>query len=55
MNDEYGGMRWFWYELMDNKKINVSNIEALGTCSIAEGLKVNSTLKELNLSVRTQW
>ena len=43
---------WYWYELMNNNERNVNNIGASGACSIGEGLKVNSTLKTLNLSLR---
>ena len=52
VNDIYDVIRWYWYELINNNDRNGNSIGASGACSIGEGLKVNSTLKELDLGMR---
>ena len=39
-------------ELINNDEINDNNIGDSGGCSIGEGLKLNSTLTELDLRMR---
>ena len=54
VNEIYDGIGWwYWYELINNNERNGNNIGASGGSSIGEGLKVNSTLTVLSLSVRS--
>ena len=54
VNDIYDVIGWwYWYELMNNNERNGNNIGDSGACSIGDGLKMNSTLTKLNLSVRS--
>ena len=54
VNDVYDWIGWYLYELNNNNnERNVNNIGDSGGCSIGDGLKVNSTLTELVLFVRS--
>ena len=53
VNDLYDFIGWYLYELNNNNERNDNNIGDSGVCSIGEGLKMNSTLTELYLSVKS--
>ena len=54
VNDIYNLIGWWYlYEMMNNNEWNDNDIGDSGGCSIGEGLKMNSTLTELNLGVRS--
>ena len=52
-NDIYDEIWWYLYELINNNERNGNNIGDSGGCSIGDGLKMNSTLTELSLRVKS--
>ena len=50
-NNGYDQMRLQEFELIMSNMWNSNKIGDSGACSIGEGLKVNSTLTELNLEI----
>ena len=53
VNDIYDAIECYWYELINYNEKNVNKIGDSGGCSIGEGLKMNSSLTELYLGVRS--
>ena len=53
VNDTYDSIGWYLYELINNNERNGNNIGDSGGCSIGDGLKMNSTLTELHLGMRS--